>query len=301
MARVLVIGRSGQLARALDPALRAAGHTVTLWGRTELDLACPEQAATRVRAARADVIVNAAAYTDVDGAEDHRETAMAVNCHGPGAVAGVAAETGADLIHVSTDYVFDGEKLAPYREDDPTHPLNVYGHSKRAGELAVLGAHPRSVVLRTSWLFSGYGRNFLTTMARLSASDGPLRVVNDQVGQPTSASDLARAIVLIVQDLTTRSRPEQSGIFHAAGVDQASWYEFAVAIMKDLESRVGHVPRVEPIPSSEFPTRARRPLNSRLDVDRLKQVYGISLPGWTKSIAGAIDEYLQSNTRSTDQ
>lgn len=272
-----------------------------VWGQAELNLADPKQAAKRVREAQADVIINAAAFTDVDGAEDQRETAMAVNCHGPGAMAGVAAETGACLIHVSTDYVFDGNKTRPYREDDLTNPVNVYGESKRAGELAVLGAHPQSVVLRTSWLFSGSGRNFLTTMARLADSEGPLRVVNDQVGQPTSASDLARAIVLIVQDLTTRPRPELYGIFHAAGVDRTNWYEFAVAIMKKLGSRVGRVPRVEPITSLEFPTRARRPLNSQLDVSRLKQVYGISIPGWTESMGGAIDEYLESKLRSQRQ
>lgn len=298
LSKVLVIGRSGQLARALDTALRAGGHEVTLWGRQQLDLCDAARAASSVAALQADVIINAAAFTDVDAAEDDRRAAMAVNCHGPEAVARAAAAMGADFIHVSTDYVFDGEKAGPYREDDMTGPLNVYGESKRAGEVAVMIAHPRSVVLRTSWLFSGSGRNFLTTMVRLSGGEGPLRVVMDQVGQPTSAADLASAIERIVRDLKRGARPEQSGIFHAAGAEPASWYEFATAIMEALEARGHHVRPVTPIPGSEYATRARRPLNSRLDGTKLHQAYGVSLPGWRASLPAAIDEYLKNNVRS---
>lgn len=301
MSRILVIGRSGQLARALDLALGADGHDVVRWGRSHLDLSDPNGAATKVAEESFDVVINAGAYTDVDGAQDDRETAMTINCDGPAAVASAASAGGAGFIHVSTDYVFDGSKGAPYRETDAPNPLNIYGESKRAGEVAVLEAHQGAIILRTSWLFSPSGRNFLTTMARLASGSGPLRVVDDQTGQPTAAADLARAIAVIAKAPGAGKEPSQAGLFHAAGADSATWCDFAAGIMTGLEARGAFVRSVTPISTSEYPTRASRPADSRLDCTRLKQVFGISIPGWTASLPEILDQYLQYEGRSVQK
>lgn len=296
MARLMVLGRSGQLATALDAALRSDGHTVELRGRAEGDLGDPDRTAAHILKMVPDGVVNAAAYTDVDRAEGDEAAAWAVNVDGAEAAARAAARLGVPFVHFSTDYVFDGLKGAPYVENDPPAPLGVYGASKLAGEAAVLAANARSVILRTSWLFSGHGRNFLTTMIRLSEEDGPLGIVNDQIGQPTSAPSLAIATAAILRRLQAGSGPELFGKFHAAGAEPVTWCGFAQGIMENLASHGRPSRTVTAIATSDYPTRVRRPVDSRLDCSRLDRVYGLRLPGWRLALEAEMNDYIRKES-----
>ena len=278
--RITVTGKAGQVALSL--AERApTGVEVVLLGRPELDLAEPAGIAAAIAAARPDLVVSAAAYTAVDKAETEREMAFAVNATGAGAVAAATHALGVPLIHISTDYVFDGSKAAPYAESDPTAPLGVYGASKLAGEQAVLAAHPGAVICRTAWVYSPFGANFVKTMLRLAETRGELGVVADQIGNPTNALDIADCVLQLAS-----KRAE--GVFHMAGTGDASWADLAEAVFAASAAHGGPSPRVRRIATADYPTPAPRPANSRLDCRKLAEAHGLQLPDWRPSLATVV-------------
>ena len=283
--RILVFGTTGQLAREL---LRRApeGVTVQAVGRDVADLTDPAACAAVVAATDADLILNVAAYTAVDQAETDRATADLVNGEAPGAMARAAAARGLPFLHVSTDYVFDGAGTRPWREDDPVAPLGAYGASKLLGELQVAEAGGQAVILRTAWVFSAHGKNFVKTMLRVGAEREALSVVDDQRGGPTAAADIADALFTIATAFGKgRGVP---GIYHFAGAPTVSWADFAEAIF--AASSLPRKPVVNRIPSSDYPTPAKRPGNSALDCSLLAKTYGITQPDWRKSLADVIGE-----------
>ena len=283
--RILVFGTTGQLAREL---LRRApeGVTVQAVGRDVADLTDPAACAAVVAATDADLILNAAAYTAVDQAETDRATADLVNGEAPGAMARAAAARGLPFLHVSTDYVFDGAGTRPWREDDPVAPLGAYGASKLLGELQVAEAGGQAVILRTAWVFSAHGKNFVKTMLRVGAEREALSVVDDQRGGPTAAADIADALFTIATAFGKGHGVP--GIYHFAGAPTVSWADFAEAIF--AASSLPRKPVVNRIPSSDYPTPAKRPGNSALDCSLLAKTYGITQPDWRKSLADVIGE-----------
>ena len=299
---ILVAGKTGQLARCLaDEARRRIVPLVAL-GRPELDLTRPDLAA-RVLAGHAPrAIVNAAAYTAVDKAEAEPTLAMAVNRDGAGALAAAAAALGVPFIHVSTDYVFDGRKDAPYREEDTPCPLGAYGRSKLEGEAAVRAACPDGVILRTSWVYSPFGQNFVATMLRLAATREKVQVVDDQHGAPTAAPDLAGAVLDLAERLTDRrddDRRAHGGIYHLTGAGETTWYGFAEAIFAGWTRRGHRVPVLEPITTAQYPTPARRPVNSRLDCSKIARVFGLRLPAWQSSLERCLDELAAARAEAS--
>lgn len=286
--RVLVAGRQGQVARALAAAFAAAGHAVTALEPPELDLA-DRAAIAAALAAGPDLVINAAAYTAVDRAEEEPAIARAVNATGAGWLAEAAAARGAALIHLSTDYVFDGRKGAPYLETDAPNPLSVYGATKLEGERLVTAAHPRAAVIRTAWVCSPHGGNFVRTMLRLARERAELRVVADQLGAPSFAEDLARAMLAMAPRLVAG---EGGGLFHLTGAPHTSWHGFARAIL-DEAARRGHPrPLLRAITTAEYPTRARRPADARLDCARIGAVHGIRPADWRLSLRRCLDTLL---------
>jgi len=261
-----------------------------------LDLAEPSGIAAALAAARPDVVVNAAAYTGVDKAESERDLAFAVNGAGAGAVATAARALGVPLIHISTDYVFDGSKPAAYVETDPTAPLGVYGASKLAGEQAVLAAYPGAVICRTAWVYSPFGANFVKTMLRLAETREELGVVADQIGNPTSALDIADAVLTLARRLKDDPAAE-TGIFHMSGSGEASWADLAEAIFGASAAHGGPTARVRRITTADYPTPAPRPANSRLDCRKLAEVHGLSLPDWRPSLAAVVARLTQENAK----
>ena len=276
---VLVFGRSGQVATELA---RIGG--VTCLDRAAADLADPDACAAAIRAARPDAVINAAAWTAVDRAEDEEALATTINGAAPGAMAQACADLAVPFVQISTDYVFSGAGTAPWAPTDPTGPLGAYGRSKLTGEKAVAAAGGRWVVLRTSWVISAHGRNFVTTMLRLGRERDELRIVADQIGGPTPARALAAACLKIAE--TLRAEPEKSGIYHFAGTPDVSWADFARAIF----ARAGIACRVIDIPSTDYPTPARRPLNSRLDCSRTETVFDLKRPDWRASLHDILTE-----------
>ncbi len=283
--RIIVIGKEGQVARALAERGPAHGARIVLLGRPKLDLADPSGIEDIVLETGGDLIVNAAAYTAVDQAETEPDLAEAINGIGAGAIAGAAAAMNVPVIHISTDYVFDGTAERPYREDDPVSPLGAYGSSKLLGEQAVAEETDDHVILRTAWVYSPFGKNFVKTMLRLAGDREEIGVVADQIGSPTSALDIADGILAVGRNLL--ERPEDKalrGLFHMAGPGYASWAEFAAAIF-ELSARFGGPSaRVRPIATADYPTPAKRPANSRLDCGKLADVHGITLPPWRTSL-----------------
>ena len=278
---LLVFGAGGQLGRAL---LSAVGDDRTLVGASHAEANISDIEEVRAAVARVEptIVVNAAAYTDVDGAEGEPERARAANAIGPGVLATVCAERGLPLIHVSTDYVFDGAKGSAYRETDPVGPLSVYGRTKAEGEEAVRQALDRHLILRTSWLHGPGGRNFVTRILGLAAERDSIRVVTDQRGSPTRAADLATAIGVAA---TAIGRGEAAwGTFHVAGRGTASRYEFAAAIVVAQAAFTGRRPRLEPARSADFPTGAVRPANSALDSTRFEQAFGFHAEAWPLAV-----------------
>ncbi|MER0240307.1 dTDP-4-dehydrorhamnose reductase [Fulvimarina sp. MAC8] len=295
--RILVTGRDGQVATALCERADKAGVGILTLARPELDLAAPCAAVVKAvldAGNDVDAIVNAAAYTAVDKAESEPEIAEAVNGQGAGAVAEAAGELGVPVIHLSTDYVFDGEKKGPWVETDATNPIGAYGRSKRAGEEAVRAATRRHVILRTAWVYSPFGQNFVKTMLRLaSAGRDSLNVVADQTGSPTSALDIADAIFAVAR--TLKASPEDEllrGTFHLAGTGETSWAEFASAIFAGARRRGAASAEVLPIPTSQYPTPAARPKNSVLSTARLFDRYQIQLPPWEASLETVLDRLI---------
>ncbi len=291
MARILLIGATGQLGTAIQHAKSPDNWTFLLTDRRSLDLARPEDVSTFVISARPDAIINAAAYTAVDRAEAEPALAFALNRDGPAALVAAAANIGAPLVHISTDYVFMGDKPAPYVETDPRNPINTYGRSKAEGELSVLDSSCDAAVLRTSWVFSAHGSNFLKTMLRLGKTHDEVRVVDDQIGRPTAASELARASIEITQRLLDHDRAA-TGLFHFAGAGEASWATFAEAICDAANAR-GRCPvRVRRISTPEYPTPAARPANSRLDTSKIES-FGIFPAPWCDGMQESLDELLR--------
>lgn len=279
---ILVIGRNGQVAQALQQSLSELGQLHVL-GSDQLDLAHPERIAEQVRTIAPDLIINAAAHTAVDQAESEPELAFAINATAPGIFAEEAARLGVPLIHYSTDYVFDGSKNGPYTEDDTPNPLGVYGHSKLAGEQAIAAVGGQHLILRTSWVYSTHGRNFLLTMQRLLQEKPELRIVADQIGAPTWAGTIADS----TRQLIERWQAGQAGawgVYHLTAQGETSWFGFAQAIGEQLKAQGKPCANLLPIPSSEYPTPARRPLNSRLDCSRLQREWNVSQPDWHQAL-----------------
>lgn len=281
---ILVTGLNGQLATAL--AERAEVHRA---GRPAFDFDRPETIAASLHAARPRLVINAAAYTAVDAAETDREAAYRANRDGPAELARLCARAGIPLIHVSTDYVFDGLKPSPYVETDAVAPQGVYGASKLEGERAVLASGARAIILRTAWVYAPAGKNFVRTMLSLGRTRERLTVVADQLGCPTAASDLAEAILGIAATLDRGWRPEYGGIFHAAGTGETSWHGLAVATFQEAARHGARVPEFAPIATADWPTPARRPANSRLDCGKLEAVFGRRLPPWRESLARTVE------------
>jgi dTDP-4-dehydrorhamnose reductase len=291
--RIVVTGRAGQVVRSL--ADRASGEfEIVPLGRPQLDLAgAPDAIASAIEAAAPDVVVSAAAYTQVDQAEAEPDLAFAINERGAAAVARAARALGVPLIHLSTDYVFDGSKPAPYQEGDATGPTGIYGASKLAGEQCVLAEQPDTAVLRTAWVYSPFGNNFVKTMLRLAGERDELSVVADQRGNPTSALDIADAILAVARNLRRSEDARLRGVFHMAGTGDASWAEFANAILEASAEAGGPAARVTGIPAAQYPTPAQRPANSRLDCDKLARVHGVRLPDWRASMKAVVNRLLE--------
>lgn len=282
--RIVVTGKTGQVATSLIERGTAAGHEVIAIGRPELDLADPGSVLRALEEVHPDVIVSAAAYTAVDKAESDADLAHVVNGAGAGAVAGAAKALNVPLIHISTDYVFDGALDRPYAETDATGPTGVYGASKLAGEEAVLAAHGNSAVLRVAWVYSPFGGNFVKTMLRLAADRDEISVVADQIGNPTSALDIADGIIKVAENLLADDDVRLRGVFHMTARGEASWADFAEGIFAASAAEGGPSASVRRIPTAEYPTPAKRPANSRLDCRRIADAHGVTLPAWHDSL-----------------
>ncbi len=280
--RVLVFGRTGQVAQALAQAA-GPGSEIVPKGRTEADLEVPATCAAAIAAGSWDAVINAAAYTAVDRAEADEGRAMAVNATAPGVMAAACAQRGIPFLHISTDYVFDGAGDAPWRPGDAPAPLSAYGRSKLAGEEAVRAGGGAHLILRTSWVFSAQGANFVKTMLRLGADRPVVRVVDDQWGGPTPAAAVAQALLTVAGALREGAA---GGTYHFAGAPPTTWARFA----RETFALAGLPCRVEAIPTADYPTPARRPLNSRLDCATLTADFGIAPPKWRAHLAHVVKE-----------
>lgn len=280
MDNLLVFGKTGQVATELARIAPDAHFA----GRDEADLTDPDACANLIRSRKPDAVINAAAYTAVDKAEEDRETARLVNTDAPAAMASACAELGIPFVHISTDYVFDGSGDQPRAEDAATGPLGVYGQTKLDGEHAIAEAGGQNAILRTSWVFSAHGNNFVKTMRRLGKDRDRLTIVADQIGGPTAAADIAQAVLTMAESMT--SDPAKSGTYHFSGNPDASWADFAREIFaqSDLTTEVAD------IPTSDYPTPAQRPLNSRLHCAAISHDFGISRPDWRQSLTHVIKE-----------
>lgn len=291
---VLLTGGGGQVGSALRQ-LAPAGWDVHAPPRTELDLGDPDQLAAAVASRPWSAVINAGAYTAVDRAEDEVATAWRVNAVGPAALAHAAAKAGIPIVHLSTDYVFDGRLDRPYLETDPVAPLNVYGASKLGGELAVRTAHPRHVILRCAWIVSATGSNFVKTMLRLGAERPVVRVVDDQRGCPTTAQDIALALQQVVDRLA--DDPEApTGVYHFVSEGQASWHDLAAAVFAEAQERGARTPELQPISTADYPTPAARPRNSVLDTRKITQDYGVTPRSWRAAVREVVQQLVVPTT-----
>ncbi len=289
--RLVVTGLKGQVVSALiERAPRDV--EITAIGRPQLDLGLRDAVLVSLRHTRCDAIINAAAYTAVDKAESEPDVAMRVNGDGAGHVAEAAAELGVPLLHVSTDYVFDGLATRPYREDDATAPVTAYGRSKLVGEEKVRAAHANHVILRTAWVYSPFGANFVKTMLKLGETRDELNVVADQYGNPTSAIDIADALLAIARRLPDDASPDLRGVFHFAGEGDGTWADLAEAVFATAQKHGRNPVRVNRISTAEYPTPARRPMNSRLDHTKITALYGLKPPSWRVSVASCVSRLL---------
>ena len=280
--KILITGQHGQVSLALQQRLQDLGELIVL-GRDQLDLADVDQIRQQVRAQRPDLIINAAAHTAVDQAESEADVAFAINAIAPGVLAEEAEALGIPLIHYSTDYVFDGNKPAPYTEADTPNPLGVYGQSKLAGEQAIAAVGGEYLILRTSWVYSNHGKNFLLTMQRLLQEKPHLRIVADQIGAPTWAGTIANSTRALI-DRWQAGKAGEWGVYHLTAQGETSWFGFAAAIADQLRAGGTACAELEAIPSSAYPTPAKRPLNSRLDCSRLQQQWQVSQPQWQDAL-----------------
>lgn len=276
--RILITGQHGQVSQALQHSLKDLGELIVV-GREQLDLSQPESIRAVVRELKPGLIINAAAHTAVDQAESEPDLAFAINATSPGVLAEEAAALGIPLIHYSTDYVFDGSKDGPWTESDTPNPLGVYGSSKLAGEQAIEKAGGQYLILRTSWVYSLTGRNFLLTMQRLLQEREKLTIVADQIGAPTWAGAIAQSTRQLIERWRD-GKPGAWGVYHLTAAGETSWFGFAQAIGQQLSKAGKPCATLEPIPSSAYPTPAKRPLNSRLDCSRLQREWGVSQADW---------------------
>jgi len=280
---ILVIGKGGQLSTALEEAAPTRGHRAVLLGPPELDLAAPEAALGVFTAAlddlQPDIVINAAAYTAVDKAEDEEDLALAVNATAPALLAGACAARSLGFLHVSTDYVYSGDKTGPYVETDPTGPTGAYGRTKLAGEAAIQAAHQNALIFRTAWVYSPFGNNFVRTMLRLTKDRDALGIVADQRGCPTYAPDIASVLL----DVAAVEAPAP-GVYHLAGHGDIDWCGFAAEIFRLSAAAGGPSAVANPITSAEYPTPARRPANSVLDCSKLQKTFGLTVPNWQDSL-----------------
>ena len=279
MVDVLILGAVGQVGRALAAESSCRGLEVRALGHAECDISDRDAVAHAVAGAR--WVVNCAAYTAVDRAESDAETAFRINAGGARKVAVACAKASIPLVHISTDYIFDGENRTPIRELDRARPLNVYGQTKLEGELLVRAEGSPHFILRTSWVFSAHGENFVKTILRLAAGSVPLRIVNDQTGGPTAAGDIAKAILDMIS-VSTKPGFEAWGTYHFSGAPPVSWFEFAQAIVEAVEPYRSEA--IIPITTKDFPRPAWRPKNSVLDCSRIREVFGIDQPDWRPAL-----------------
>jgi dTDP-4-dehydrorhamnose reductase len=287
--KVLVTGRDGQLARSLaERAADREGVELVAAGRPELDLEVPGSAARTIAAAAPNVVINAAAYTGVDQAEDEPDRAFRINADAAGEVSAAAREAGAAVIQISTDYVFDGRSAEPYPEDAVTNPLGVYGRSKLAGEEQVRDANPDHLIMRTAWVYSPFGRNFVKTMIAAAETRDVLTVVDDQFGNPSSSLDLADGILKVIDSWRQGSRTGLGETYHVAGSGTTSWCGFARAIMDECRALGLPAAEISPIRTDEWRTKAVRPRNSTLDGAKFAADFGFTMPEWRRSRATVV-------------
>ncbi|HET6783916.1 MAG TPA: dTDP-4-dehydrorhamnose reductase [Pseudoxanthomonas sp.] len=292
--KILLLGANGQVGHELRRGLAPLGETIfatrigILDGKAceQADFDLPDSLPVLIERIAPDVVVNAAAYTAVDRAESEPDAAFRANAESPARLAEACAGSGALLVHYSTDYVFDGESSRPYREEDTTGPLGVYGRTKLAGEQAIRNSGCRHLIFRTAWVYGNYGANFMRTMLRLGSERDELRVVTDQLGTPTPARLIADVTATVLQ-----GNPRHSGVWHLTATGETSWHGFAVEIFRQASASglIDRAPRVTPIATSEYPTPARRPRYSCLDTTRLKEAFGIDLPDWKKALEQVLD------------
>jgi len=296
--KILVFGAGGQVGREVCRARWPARYQLLPFERKAIDITGSASVSETLRRERPDLVINLAAYTAVDRAESEPEAAWAVNCAGAAHLAAACDESGAALVHLSTDYVFNGRKIDAYREEDAVDPLGVYGHSKEAGERAVRAALEQHVILRTAWVFGASGINFVKTMLRLASERPVLRVVADQRGCPTAAADIAAALIAIAESI---ERGEARwGTYHFAGDAAISWHGFAEAIFESAIPQLAPRPKLEPIATEQYPTPAQRPMNSVLDCRRIEQAFGVSPSRWRASLASVIQELTDARPTSDD-
>jgi dTDP-4-dehydrorhamnose reductase len=294
--KILLLGKNGQVGWELQRSLAPLGEVVALDRNSELcgDLSQPERLAQTVRALRPDVIVNAAAHTAVDKAESEVELARTLNATAPAALAQAAVETGAWLVHYSTDYVFDGSGTRPWQEGDATGPLGVYGQTKLEGEQAIAASACKHLIFRTSWVYAARGGNFARTMLRLAQERERLTVIDDQHGAPTGADLIADVTAHAIR--AALQQPQLSGLYHLVAGGETSWHGYAnhvIARARELQPELAwKVGEIAPVPTSAFPTPAKRPLNSRLNTQKLQQVFGLSLPHWQQGVDRMLLEIL---------
>jgi dTDP-4-dehydrorhamnose reductase len=288
--KLLVTGRHGQIARSIaERAPRYPGLDIQFAVRPEVDLARPGSLAAAVRASRPNVLINAAGYTDVERAEQERDLAWRINADAGGEAAAAASSVGAAIVQISTDYVFDGRLDRPYREDDPVNPINVYGETKAAGEEQVRGRTGEHMILRTSWVYSPFERNFVKSIVRIADERDLLTVVDDQRGCPSSALDLADALLLVVDRWGSGDGTGLGETFHLAGSGETSWYGLASEVMRECRRLGLPTADVKPIRSANWPTKARRPLNSMLDCGKFERAFGFCMPDWRGSVALVVE------------
>lgn len=284
MAKFLITGAKGQVGHCLTTQLTGKAEILAV-DRDELDITDRDAVFNIVKTFKPDVIINAAAHTAVDRAESEVELSEAINVKGPQYLAEVANEIGAVILHISTDYVFEGTGTGEYKEDDQTNPQGVYGRTKLEGEIAVQQANPRSIILRTAWVFGEHGHNFVKTMLRLAKDRDSLGIVGDQFGGPTYAGDIAKALIEMSNQILS-GKENAFGVYHFTGKPYVSWYEFAKAIFAEaeLQNILEKSPLVNSIATSDYPTPAKRPANSRLDLTKIKQVFNIEPSDWQAAL-----------------
>ena len=302
--KILIFGKNGQLGTALQEAFLNTPYTIISLGRDDANLEQPETLRPLIQQLRPDIIINAAAYTLVDQAEDEPERAHIINAIAPSIIAEEAHKIGAWLIHYSTDYVYDGTKTTPYTEADQTNPLSIYGKTKCEGDEGIAPKHNQYLILRTSWCYSTQGKNFAKTILNLAKTKDQMNIVSDQVGSPASSERIAIVTKEIVKQIAGGISPEVSGVYHLTASGETSWYEYARFLLQQASGY--NIPftllpdNIHPIPSASYNAKATRPQNSRLNIDKIKTTFGIELPNWQEDVSLFVKSYCQSLLNQKD-